>query len=167
MGIGNPLQLKIIFQLQKGNMQTITFCGLITPAVGPKWCTLFEIIFWNNFAGLNMCCSPFNAADFEGRWVGLSFNINCYKDETPPAPPNVHHCLYHIWCTQGPGGLGLSSNYSKIWIKGQYPNVGIVVYLPASIFFIFLSKSVLSSSFKFLLRFCYIVQQNTHTVQLV
>ena len=31
---------------------------LITPAVVPKWCTLLEIIFWNNFAGLNMWCAP-------------------------------------------------------------------------------------------------------------
>ena len=74
---------------------------LITPAVVPKWCTLFEIIFWNNFAGLNMCCAPLNAAHFEGRWVWLSFNINFYKDGTPPAPPSVHHCVHHIWCNTG------------------------------------------------------------------
>ena len=40
-----------------------------TPAVEPKWCTLFESIFWNNFATLNMCCAPLNVAHFEGWWV--------------------------------------------------------------------------------------------------
>ena len=84
----------------------LSFKTLISPAVVPKWITLFEIILWNNFAVLNMWCAPFNAAHFEGRWVWLSFNINFYKDGTPPAPPSVHHCLYHIWCTQRPGWLG-------------------------------------------------------------
>ena len=79
---------------------------LITPAVVTKWCTLFEIMVWNNFAGLNMCCALLNAAHFEGRWVWLSFNISFYKDGTPLAPPSVHHCLYHIRCTQGLGWLG-------------------------------------------------------------
>ena len=36
-----------------------------------------------------------------GGAVGLtSFNTYFYKDGTSPAPPSVHHCLYHIWCTQ-------------------------------------------------------------------
>ena len=52
----------------------------------PKWCTLFEIIFWNNFAGLNMCCAPLNAAHFEGQWVWLSFNINFFKGWNTPGP---------------------------------------------------------------------------------
>ena len=58
---------------------------LITPAVVPKWCPFFVIIFWNNFVGLNMCCAPLNAAHLEGSWVWQSFNIHFYKDGTPPA----------------------------------------------------------------------------------
>ena len=59
---------------------------LITPAVVSKWCTLLKIIFWNNFAGLNMCCALLNAAHFKGPGVWLSFNIDFYKDGKPPGP---------------------------------------------------------------------------------
>ena len=102
--------------------RNIALLTLITPAVVPKWCTLFEIIFWNNFAGLNICCAPLNAAHFEGRWVWLSFNINFYKDWTPPASPSVHHCLYHIWCTHGLGWLGLTCVLVVIhrWVLNQW-----------------------------------------------
>ena len=59
-----------------------------------KQCTLFAIIFWSNFARLNMCCAPLNAAHCTVhtlREVGwLSLNINLYKDRTPPTPPSVH-----------------------------------------------------------------------------
>ena len=65
----------------------------------------FEIIVLDWICSVQ--CGHWNVEHFEGRWVWLSFNINFYKDETPLAPPSVHHCLYHIWCTQGPGWLGL------------------------------------------------------------
>ena len=88
----------------------IIFKTLITPAGVQIWCTLFTIIFWNNLAGLNseyVQCT-WNAAHLGGPEVWLSFNIYFYKDGTPPAPPSEHHCVYHIWYTQGPGGLGLT-----------------------------------------------------------
>ena len=79
--------------------------ALITPAVVPKKHTLFEMIFWNNCAWLNtgMCCAVLNVEHFEGQFVWLSFNINFYKDGSPPAPPCVHQCLYHICIHRGRG----------------------------------------------------------------
>ena len=44
---------------------------LITPAVVPKRHTLFEMIFRNNCAWLNMCRAVLNVSHFQGRWVWL------------------------------------------------------------------------------------------------
>ena len=51
---------------------------LITPAVVPKKHILFELIFWNNCAWLNMC-----REHFEGRWVWLSL-ISIKMEHPPP-----------------------------------------------------------------------------------
>ena len=81
---------------------------LITPAVVSKWCTLLKIQFWNNFAGLNMCCALLNAAHFKGPGVDCLLTLISIKMENPLATPSEPHCVYHIWCTQGPGWLGLT-----------------------------------------------------------
>ena len=69
--------------------------ALITPAVVPKRHTLFQMTFWNSYAGLNMCRAVLNVEHIEGRWGWLSFNINFYKDGTPQAPIQVctHVCI--------------------------------------------------------------------------
>ena len=70
-----------------------------------------------------MCCAPLNAAHLEGRWVWLSFDINFYIDQTPPAPPSVHHCLCHIWCTQGPGWTGFLTQQKLAYCNSWKTNV--------------------------------------------
>ena len=80
--------------------------------------TLFGIIFWNSCAWLNMFCALLNAARFEGQWVWLSFYISFYKDGTPPVPPCVHQCLYHICTHRGRAGLiNLLTYYALINTK--------------------------------------------------
>ena len=79
------------------------------PSCCAKMNTLFGIIFWNNFAWLNMFCALLNAARFEGQWVWLSFYISFYKDGTPPAPPCVQNiCI--IYAHTGAGLIRVSRN---------------------------------------------------------
>ena len=80
---------------------------LITPAVVPKRHTLFEMIFWNNCAWLNMCRAVLNVEHFEGRWVWLSFNINFYKDGTP-LPLQVCTSVCIIFAHTGAGVIRLN-----------------------------------------------------------
>ena len=64
---------------------------LITPAVVPKKHILFELIFWNNCAWLNMC-----REHFEGRWVWLSL-ISIKMEHPPPykcAPLLVSYMMH-------------------------------------------------------------------------
>ena len=72
--------------MSKGQFMVLMSLGLwvltlITPAVVQKWYTLFEIMFWNNFAWLNICCAPY--CRMLHTWRGRSFDINFYKVEQP------------------------------------------------------------------------------------
>ena len=106
--------LSLGVQLVRYQASLQAFKTLITPAVVPKRHTLFEMIFWNYCAELNMCWTVLNVDYFKGWWVWLSFKFltlisNFYKDGIHQAPTSVHHCLYHIWCTHRPGWLGAVS----------------------------------------------------------
>ena len=70
-----------------------------------------------------MCYAPLNAAHFEGPGALLSFNINSYKDATPPAPPSVHHCVHHIWCTQLGQGNYRKDEYGKVGFRKGHKGV--------------------------------------------
>ena len=79
---------------------------LITPAVVSKWCTLLKIIFWNNFAGLNMCCALLNAAHFDaGKGCDCLFTLVSLKMEhSQPIHVCTNVCIWNIYIhTQGPG----------------------------------------------------------------
>ena len=73
-------------------------------AVVPKRRTLFEMMFLNNCAWLNMCRAVLNYEHFEGQWVWLSFNINFYGIKMEhPRPLQVCKNIGIIFAHTGAG----------------------------------------------------------------
>ena len=85
---------------------------LIATAGVPKWCTLFEVIFWNTFGGWLYVLCTVERCTWEGPGNRPYFNISYSKKYNPrylqvctivciiyDAHYRCSYCVHHLWCT--------------------------------------------------------------------